>query len=381
MQKAIARGTFPGAQFVVGEGGKIIAQEALGQAVITPERIPATVNTVYDLASLTKPLLTALLTVIFAERGNVDLSAPASDYLEELRTPDKRDITLLQLLTHTSGLQAWRPLYLEARARADVVAAIARAPRDNHGAARTLYGDLNFILLGFMLERVTGERLDRIAQKEVFEPLQLSETYFPPPSGLKREVAATESGQTHERKTIAEMKIVCPAPAPGDTPDTGPRPLRRKQIIWGEVHDGNAYFMEGVAGHAGLFSTAREVFQIANQFIPGSKLLNSQSLTWFTDTFTPGAGDARSVGWMLARTKDCSAGAALPPDAFGHTGFTGTSLWIDWQKQRVYVLLTNRVHPQVRDLGLKQARQQFHGLAVEALNRLNESADERAEIG
>jgi CubicO group peptidase (beta-lactamase class C family) len=385
LQKAIARGTFPGAQFVVGEGGEIISQEALGYAVIAPEKIAATLDTIYDLASLTKPLLTALLTVIFIERGKLDLSAPASAYLEELLTADKRAITLLHLLTHTSGLQAWRPLYLEARARGDVVAAIAHTPRDNRetgeSAAGTLYSDLNFILLGFILERVAGERLDRIAQKEIFEPLGLTETFFSPPSELKRKIAATESGQKHERTTLAGMKIVCPAPAPEDMPNTSPRPLRRKQVIWGEVHDGNAYFMEGVAGHAGLFSTAREVFQIANQFIPGSKLLKNRSLSLFTDTFTQGPGDARSVGWMLARTEDCSAGGALPLDAFGHTGFTGTSVWLDWRKQRVFVLLTNRIHPQVRDLGMKAARQQFHRLAVEALNRLSEPADERAESG
>jgi serine-type D-Ala-D-Ala carboxypeptidase len=371
LQDAIRRGVFPGAQFVIGEDGKVIAEAALGCAVIEPQPIPVTEHTIYDLASLTKPLVTALLTVLFAERRILDFAAPASHYLEELRTADKQAITLLQLLTHTSGLAAWRPLYLEARGRADVVAAIARTPRQQppnaESASVAVYSDLNFILLGFILERLCGERLDRLAQKEIFQPLGLTETCFNPPPELRPQIAATEFGQAHERKTIAQLKIVCPAPALGNRAKHKRQPLRRKHLLWGEVHDGNAFFMEGVSGHAGLFSSAREVFAIAGQFISGSKLLHQGSLAGFAQNFTSGAGEARSLGWMLAATGDCSAGSALPAAAFGHTGFTGTSLWIDAQNRRVYVLLTNRVHPQVGDFGMKQARQGFHALAVEAL--------------
>jgi serine-type D-Ala-D-Ala carboxypeptidase len=369
LQDAIRRGIFPGAQFAIGEDGKIIAEAALGCAVIEPQPIPVTRRTIYDLASLTKPLVTALLAVIFAERRILDFAAPASQYLEELRTPDKQAISLLQLLTHTSGLPAWRPLYLEALDRAKVVAAIAHTPRqpDTASPPLALYSDLNFILLGFILERLSGERLDRLAQIEIFQPLGLTETFFNPPPELRPRIAATEFGQTHERKTVAQLKIACPLPAPGNRPKHRLQPLRRKHLLWGEVHDGNAYFMEGVSGHAGLFSTAREVFAIAGQFISGSKLLQEDLLALFTRNFTRGAGGARSLGWMLAATGDCSAGSSLPDTAFGHTGFTGTSLWLDGQKRRVYVLLTNRVHPQVVDLGLKQARQRFHALAVEGL--------------
>lgn len=371
LQETIRRGTFPGAQFVIGEDGRVVAAAALGRAVIEPQSIPVTEHTIYDLASLTKPLVTALLTVILAERRGLDIAAPASQYLEELRTPDKQALTLLQLLTHTSGLPAWRPLYLEALDRADVVAAIAHTPRQSPQAAQSaspvVYSDLNFILLGFILERLCGERLDRLAHKEIFQPLGLTETFFNPPPELRPRIAATELGQAHERKTVAQLNIVCPAPAPGNRAKSRLQPLRRKHLLWGEVHDGNAYFMEGVSGHAGLFSSAREVFAIAGQFIGGSKLLRQESLAGFARNFSVGAGEARSLGWMLAATGNCSAGSSLPDAAFGHTGFTGTSLWVDGQKRRVYVLLTNRVHPQVADLGMKQARQEFHALAVEAL--------------
>jgi CubicO group peptidase (beta-lactamase class C family) len=372
LQNAIERGTFPGAQFVAGEDGKIIAEATLGYAVIEPEQIPVTQNTIYDLASLTKPLITSLLTVMLAERGRLDLTAPAGNYLEELRTNDKRAITVMQLLTHTSGLPAWQPLYLAARNRADVVITIAHTPRENlhhsESAPVVVYSDLNFILLGFILERITDQRLDLLAQKEISQALGLTKTFFNPAPELQHQIAATEFGQTHERKAVAQMKIVCPAPAPGNDANDRLHPLRRKHLLWGEVHDGNAYFMEGVAGHAGLFSTAHEVFLIASQFIAGSKLLQNESLSLFTQNFTQGADDSRSVGWMLAATKNCSAGKLLPDNAFGHTGFTGTSVWLDGKKRRIFVLLTNRVHPQVRDFGLKQVRQQFHTLAVEALN-------------
>jgi CubicO group peptidase (beta-lactamase class C family) len=188
---------------------------------------------------------------------------------------------------------------------------------------------------------------------------------FNPPAALLKQIAATERGQRYECQTVADRKALCPS----DTqPVTNvPRPLRRKEVIWGEVHDGNAYFMDGVAGHAGLFSTAREVYAIAKQFLSCSQLLRRESLALFTRNMTAGRGDARSIGWMLAATPDCSAGSRLPPHAFGHTGFTGTSIWIDASRERIFVLLTNRVHPQVRDLGMKKVRQTYYNLTVTAL--------------
>ncbi|HXG66847.1 MAG TPA: serine hydrolase domain-containing protein [Blastocatellia bacterium] len=360
LRAEIGRGAFPGAQYLVGQDAEIVAEDALGWAVIEPEKIAANLNTIYDLASLTKPLVTALLTVIFAQRGALDLKAPLADYLQEFNEDGGNSgrPTLLHLLTHTSGLPPWRPLYLEATNRDDVVKVIARMARElpSGAAFPVAYSDLNYILLGFLLERVAGERLDRLAQREIFMPLGLQRTMFRPPPQLRRETAATERGQIHERGNAGE--------------DAAAQYPWREQMIWGEVHDGNAHFLGGVAGHAGLFSTAREVFRMANQFLPGSLLLSPDSLPLCTQNFTPGLGDARSVGWMLAETLDCSAGPLLPPTAFGHTGFTGTSLWIDPEKRRVFILLTNRVHPQVGAIDLKPIRQRFHALAVEWLDRV-----------
>ncbi|HZM87938.1 MAG TPA: serine hydrolase domain-containing protein [Blastocatellia bacterium] len=376
LQSEIAGGLLPGGQYLIGEELQIVAEDALGLAVIEPERIPATLGTIYDFASLTKPLVTALLAVILEERGLLDLNAPLANYLTEFEDKDKREITLTELLTHTSGLPNWRPLYLEAQNRDDVPSAIARIllepqpsqPKD------VIYSDLNYILLGFVLERRTGERLDLLAKREIFEPLGLKRTMFNPPPGVIREIAATERGQEFElANAIADSKT-----RSWDDKTRFASQYRRagvsqahwrKDLIWGEVHDGNANFMGGVAGHAGLFSTARDAFRIANQFLPGSELLRPESLRLFTSNLTRGCNTSRSLAWILAETSDCSAGPALPPTAFGHNGFTGTSLWIDPNKRRVFVLLTNRVHPRVGAIDMRNIRRQFNALAVETLSR------------
>jgi CubicO group peptidase (beta-lactamase class C family) len=203
LEYEIAQGALPGGQYLVGENLQIIAEDAVGLAVVEPERIPATLDTIYDLASLTKPLITALLVVRFAERGVLDLAAPLARYLDEFNDEDQREITLSQLLTHTSGLPNWRPLYVEAQDRADVPAAIARTLLEQppvSSSSEVIYSDLNYILLGFILERVIGDRIDRLARREIFDPLRLERTMFNPPAELLRETAATEHGQVRTRQ-------------------------------------------------------------------------------------------------------------------------------------------------------------------------------------
>jgi CubicO group peptidase (beta-lactamase class C family) len=352
LRSQIERSIFPGAQYVIGEEGEVVAEDAVGWAVIAPERISVNLNTIYDLASLTKPLVTALLAVILAERGLLDLRAPLAEYLSEFDREDKRHITLTHLFTHSSALPAWRALYLETTV-AEVVPAIARMPLEyvapQESLAPVVYGDLNYILLGSVLERVTGDRLDHIARREIFEPLRLERTMFNPPFELMRQTAATEMGREYERLSV------------------GKEPSGDNHLVWGEVHDGNAQFLGGVSGHAGLFSTAREVFIIANQFLRGSLLVSPRSLELFTTNFTPKGASHRSIGWLLATTDDCSAGPLLSESAIGHTGFTGTSVWMEPDRRRVMVLLTNRIHPKVGKFEMKGPRRQFNSLAVEEI--------------
>jgi CubicO group peptidase (beta-lactamase class C family) len=346
LQGEIDEGAFPGAQYVIGEGGEVIAEGSLGHAVVEPEAIPVTNSTIFDIASLTKPLVTSMLAVILAERGKVDLSSRASEYLAELATvEDKRSISVVQLLTHTSGLQRWLPFFRELSDKGQMVQAIAASALELNGSSprAVTYSDLNYILLGLLLERVTGESLDRIAQREIFTPLRLTRTFFNPADRLRREIAATEIEA-------------------GEDGAAG-------KVTWGAVHDHNARFMGGVSGHAGLFSSSREVFKLACQFLPGSKLVSDLSVALFTENLTRGE-TSRSVAWVLGSSLDCSAGPALPPEAMGHNGFTGTSVWIDPIRKRVFVLLTNRLHRRpVVEVDMKLVRQRFNTLAVEELDQ------------
>lgn len=357
----IHRKSFPGAQYVVLENGATIAEGAHGNAVVTPEAIPAALDTIYDLASLTKPLVTALLFVILGERRIIDLNAPASSFLSELDTDDKRGITITELLSHTSGLPRWRPLYAQAADPAGVLSEISRLPleRSPAGTRPVIYSDLNYIVAGGIIEKITGDRLDQVAGREIFNPLGLSDTIFNPPPSLKPRIAATEKGRRYEKNAAEGYEPGKHGLANANDTDA---------VIWGEVHDGNAAFLGGIAGHAGLFSTAREVARLATAFLPESRLLDRESLGLFTRNLSPSPDSShehRSVGWLLASTPDCAAAPSFPTTAFGHNGFTGTSVWIDPERSKVYVLLTNRVHPIVQETDMKTIRRRFNALAAE----------------
>jgi CubicO group peptidase (beta-lactamase class C family) len=219
-----------------------------------------------------------------------------------------------------------------------------------------VYSDLGFIVLGFLLARLTGNPLDVLAQEEIFGPLNLQRTFFNPKRALQTGIAACETGNVYERTTSFESGLK-------DYSNW------RTALIWGEVHDGNAYFLGGVAGHAGLFSTAHETTRLANQFIAEqSELLKAETCRMFRTNMTEGLNEARSVGWQLAATSDSTAGSALPLDSFGHNGFTGTSCWIDPHAERVFVLLTNRTHCRALPFqNINSVRREFHSLATAAL--------------
>ena len=339
------------------ERGDAVFAGALGEAVREPSVIPATLDTIYDLASLTKPLVTGLLCARAVESGELALDAPVCRYLSEFNRADKSSITVQQLLTHTSGLPAWRPLYLLAESKDEVLETIAKEPLQTEPGERVTYSDLGFILLGFLLQRLHGAALDHLAAREIFAPLHLSRTFFRPAEAARTVIAASENGNGYERE-MCERDF--PAKAYSKWRDT---------TVWGEVHDGNAYFLGGVAGHAGLFSNVSETLQLANQFIaPQSRLLKANTCELFQQNLTPGLNEARSFAWQLAATKDSTAGSRLPPDAFGHTGFTGTSCWVDATADRVFILLTNRTHTRALPFAnINSVRRRFHEMASEAL--------------
>ncbi len=366
----IEAGDFPSAVYVVAERGRTVFTDALGDAVRQPEPHAATLETIYDLASLTKPLVTGLLCARLIQSQKLRIDLPVAAYLPEFDRADKKQVTVRQLLTHTSGLPAWRPLYLLSASKEEVPAAIANEQLENPSGERVVYSDLGFITLGFLLQRLTGSLLPDLAQREIFAPLELQYTFFNPAEAARTGIAACESGNSYERDMCEHD------PAAGTRSPAAQYAGWRTNVIWGEVHDGNAHFLGGAAGHAGLFSNASDTLTLANQFIGAqSQLLERETCELFRMNMTEGLNEARSFAWQLAATKDSTAGASLPPGAFGHTGFTGTSCWIDAMHESVFLLLTNRTHGHSLPFAnINAVRREFHALAVKALGSLDASS-------
>jgi serine-type D-Ala-D-Ala carboxypeptidase len=357
LRTRIEASDFPSAVYLVTESGRPVFADAIGNAVVEPYRIAASLQTIYDLASLTKPLVTGLLCARRVDAGELTLDNAVAHYLPEFARTDKQMITVRQLLTHTSGLPAWRPLYILAEGERDrALSVIAAENLEYQPRTRVVYSDLGFIILGFLLERFSGKQISELARVEIFEALRLQSTFFNPEIAMQTGIAACETGNAYERATSRDMST--------------PRYANwRENVIWGEVHDGNAHFLGGAAGHAGLFSTANETARIAAQFLAAqSEILSPRTCELFTTNMTEGLEEARSIAWQLAATPESAAGLALPPDSFGHSGFTGTSCWIDPHRERVFVLLTNRTHARSLPFAnINSVRREFHTLAAVAL--------------
>jgi CubicO group peptidase (beta-lactamase class C family) len=356
LQSRIDAKDFPSAVYLVAEKGAIVFQDALGNAVVEPELIESRTDTIYDLASLTKVLVTGLLCAKLIQNGVINLSNKISDYFDFFEGDEENKITIQNLLTHSSGLKAWKPLYLSK----SLWDGISREHLSYALNSNVVYSDLNFILLGLIIEEVYGDSLDKVTEKVIIEPLNLHNTFYNPPKELQKRIAASEKGNEFEKQTCIEQGYEIP----------NPRSQFRNHVIWGEVHDGNCYFMNGVSGHAGLFSTAEETFKIAQQFLANqTTLLKPETCALFRTNFTPGFNEARSLAFQLAETTDSTASTALAKDSFGHLGFTGTSLWIEPETERIFILLTNRTHAHALPfVNINSVRRRFHELAQIGLN-------------
>ncbi len=317
LTRALADGAFPGAIAVVGNRAGIVASYGVGQLDAADPTRP-TITTMYDLASLTKIIATTSLMLQLVDAGRVALDTPAVRYLPDWRGPRAAEITVRQLLTHSSGLAAWRAFYKEATDKADARAQLMLVGPDAPPGTRFLYSDMNFMLLGMIAERLTGMPLDSAFQVLVAKPLKLVDTRFLPDPSLRVRIAPTEYD-----------------------------PWRQRQLR-GEVHDENASRFGGVSGHAGLFSTATDLSRVARMWMNGGTLdgvrvASAATVAQFTraqDTLI----SKRALGWETPNGTN-SAGHRLSPRAFGHTGFTGTSIWIDPSRDVFVILLTNRVNP------------------------------------
>lgn len=320
---------FPGAIAVIGTKDGILVDRAAGHLDWAPSPAPND-STLWDLASLTKVVALTTAMMQLWQRGLIDLDAPVARYLPEFTGPGKERVTVRHLLTHSSGLPAWRPLYQQAPTPDSALSLVFTTPLDTAPGACMVYSDLGAILLGQIVVRVTGEPFDRYITTQILGPLRLGDTQFRPPPSLWERVAPTEV-------------------------DT----LWRRRHLRGEVHDENAYALGGVSSHAGLFSSARDLARFARMMLQGgtldgARIVAPETIEQFTRVQDPSLSH-RALGWETPNGRN-SGGHLLSSRAYGHTGFTGTSLWIDPANDVFILLLTNRVNPTRRREGIFRVR-------------------------
>jgi CubicO group peptidase (beta-lactamase class C family) len=344
---AIAHQAFPAASIAVVHRGKLVALRAFGRFTHDPDSTATTAASIFDLASVSKVMATTTMAMILYERGLLDLEAPVAAIVPEFagsrsasQDLRRREVTLHMLLAHSSGLPAYEKLFLKARTREELLAAAFAVPLAAEPGARAEYSDIGFIVLGAALERIADETLDRFCQREVFGPLGMTHTAFNPPAAWRASIPPTADDRAF-----------------------------RQRIIQGEVQDENASVLGGIAGHAGLFSAAQDVATFADLILHGGlPLVRTETVALFTRRETSPIGTSRALGWDTPSSPSQS-GKYFSAGSFGHLGYTGTSLWMDPQRQLSVALLTNRTWPDCSNQAIKEIRPAFHNAVVEALEK------------
>ncbi len=341
LEERIEKKVFPGAQVAIVRDGALVASRGFGRLTYDDNASKVTTETVYDVASVTKVAATTTVAMVLADRGALDLDKPVVDYLPSFSGGGKEGVTVRHLLTHTSGLPAWAKLWSHGD-RAAALAYIDGVTLASRPGAKAKYSDLGMITLGRVLERVGKAPLDELARDLVFAPLGMTHTTFRPPAAWRPRIAPTEEG--------------------GD--------LDRGRIL-GDVHDENAHFLGGVAGHAGVFSTAEDLAVLAQAYLDGGmhrhhRLFRPATVEAWTSRQNLVVGSSRALGWDTPSARGSLAGDRFSKQSFGHTGFTGTSIWVDRARRIAIVLLTNRVHPTRTRGGMREARRAFYNAAMKA---------------
>jgi CubicO group peptidase (beta-lactamase class C family) len=366
--EAVERGAIPGATLVVRKGEHIEFEGAFGHRSLQPERSPMRLDTVFDLSSLTKPLATTVAVMLLTRDGKMRLDDRVTRFFHNFGVHGKGHVTFRQLLAHCSGLAAWRPFYQQITevekggkvnfmasrgAKEFVYEEIHRDKPECPAGTKALYSDLNFILLGETVEQVSGLGLNRFCRDKIFRPLALRATDFIDISLVR----------TRRLEPVPEMfapTSVCP---------------QRKRLLLGEVDDENAFAMGGVAGHAGLFAPVKEVDRIAHELLRcyagKSDLIPRQIVQEFWRRDKGVKDSTWALGWDSPSLEYSSSGRHFSPEAVGHLGFTGTSIWIEPARGIAVSLLTNRVHPRRDNQAIRELRPKIHDLVIEALGEAN----------
>jgi CubicO group peptidase (beta-lactamase class C family) len=319
VKTSIEEAVAPGVAIAVGRNGHIAYMKGYGYIDWNQPGSPAVdTNTLYDLASLTKVIATTTVAMILEEGGQLDISRTVASYLPEFNSPEKAQITVKQILTHSGGLEAGANIFSSARGREQYLYQINARPLEYTPGTNMIYSDWDMILLQLVMERITGKTLDVLANEKIFRPLGMTDTQYQPPISLRPRIAPTQVDDA------------------------------RGGLLWGTVHDENAWAIGGVAGHAGLFSTARDLALFSMMILNGGEGANgiriAKPATIARWTARQGKESSRTLGWDSPEGGS-SAGQFFSPWSFGHTGFTGTSIWLDPEKDLFVVVLTNRVNP------------------------------------
>jgi CubicO group peptidase (beta-lactamase class C family) len=326
---------FPGATIAVGYGDSVVLLAAVGHYGVNDPR-PVTPETIYDLASLTKVIGLTTAAMMLIDQGKLDLDAPVQRYVPAFQGANKERVTIRHLLTHSSGMPAWRPLYAEAKTRDEALALVDTTALLKQPGDTFVYSDLGAITLTQAVEAMTGQHLNDFLDARLFGPLGMTSTRFLPPESWRNRIAPTEN-------------------------DT----VFRHRLLWGEVHDENAGRLGGISGHAGLFSTAPDLARFATWLLR-LRRMDSLHARDFTHKQGIPPGSSRALGWDTP-SENSSAGTKMGPNAFGHTGFTGTSIWFDPDRTLFIILLTNRVNPTRANTKILQVRRRVADLVNDAL--------------
>lgn len=331
LQQVIVDKQIPGAVYGIVSKDKVLAKNALGYSHLK-QKIPMTIDTIFDLASLTKVCATLPSILLLLEEGSIELEDPVKRFFFD---ESCENLTIRHLLTHTSGLEPFVPFYKMVKNKQDILKYILSYPKNPD--KKVVYSDLNFILLGFIIEKVTSQTLDSFVEKNVFTPLGMNHTCYNP-KFEKRNIAPTEYNN------------------------------EKGDFHWGEVHDENAYFMDGVAGHAGVFSNLHDLTKFVRMILQKGNIkknkhfLSSAIIELSYKNFTIHFNSNRGLGWQLFDGINSPVSQLFSKNSFGHTGFTGTSIWVEPEKELGFILLTNRVHIS-RKINMNRIRKIFHNLA------------------
>jgi CubicO group peptidase (beta-lactamase class C family) len=352
LQRGTQEGVYPGAVLLVAQGGDIAFFEEAGFRLLLPQAAPMQRDTIFDLASLTKPLATTLAVMKLVDQQAIGLDQPLTDLLQRILPKEKEAITPRLLLCHSSGFSDWEPLYrelerFEPKRRKDLLREqLVRLPLHYAPGKGVLYSDLGFMVLEWLIEETAGMAMDRFLDRHFYAPLGLKKTVFSTDEMLKQfggdQFAATEE---------------CPW---------------RKEVVLGRVHDENAYALGGYSGHAGLFGTAEEVFTLVNlmrEHFRGERedYVNPETVRGFFSRQDIAKGSTWALGWDTPSPEESSSGDFFSAGSVGHLGFTGTSIWLDLERDVIVVFLTNRIHPTRDNEGIKEFRPLLHNVIMEGL--------------